>query len=131
MRWYPRVAALLVVALLAASCAGTPQDTPEATLRHFYDRLNAGATADVKAMYKSETRSMLEDPAQTSPEAFAEWVTGETKDGTVSDLSIVDQKVEDDSAEITYDVRFRDGSKNRRTVSLVRESGAWKLDLVR
>jgi len=126
-----RLACLLLVGLLCA-CVGAQEDTdsPEATVKAFYGHLNSGSDSAAKELYTVESRKMFDDPEMASDNAFAEWVASETKQSTISEVTILDQTGDETNAEISFEIHYEDGSRAARKVSMARENGAWRLELI-
>ena len=127
-----RLVCLLLIALLCACGGGSQEDTesPEAIVKAFYDHLNSGSESDAKALYTAESRKMFDDPEMASDNAFEEWVASETKQSSISEVKILDQTGDEQRAEISFEIHYKDGSRAARKVSMARENGAWKLELI-
>jgi hypothetical protein len=114
--------------LLLAGCApgdgsSTPDPgTPGAAVHQFVTQVNAGDLESARDLYSSETRQIVEDP-----EIFQSWADQFTHDRTVTDISILESSVAEDTATVQFEIVFEDGSKTSHSVELVSEQGDWKL----
>lgn len=122
----------LALALVAASgCASAPDGGPEQAVQGFYTHLNDGNYGAAIGLYSAEALSVLQDPDSASDSAFAAWAKEETKEGSVDRVEVVQQEATgDDSATVEFRVVYRDGSTAEHTVTVTRESGAWKMGLI-
>jgi len=124
------LAAIVFAATLVSGCASAPtEEGPAGAVRQFYDRLNRGDHAGAKALYSAEALGFLDDPGGSS-DGFGDWANGETKRRSVAEVRVVSTEEREGAADVQFDVHYRDGSSVSRRVSLVQESGAWKLGFI-
>ena len=122
---------LVLIGLLSACGGGGEEaDSPEAIVKTFYKHLNSGSDNAAKALYTTESRKMFDDPEMASDNAFEDWVASETKQGSISEVKILGSSGDEQSAEISFEIHYKDGSNAARKVSMVKENGAWKLELI-
>ncbi len=141
------VAALLACVVLASCSSGgesqpAGQQTPAAaspageqgpgdTVQRFYNFLNERRFADAQALYTQEALKIVDDPSIMGAGAFEQWAQNETKQGTLSSVSILHTEQQGaDAASVDFEVKYRDGSAERRQVGLKREGGIWKMGLM-
>ena len=134
----------LAVCLLPAGCSKDeeePADTgtastapdpssPGALVKEFYDHLNAGHYDAALGLYAADARSTLTDPNLGGQEGFASWAKEETKGGSIQEVSILGDMAGSESASVDYEIVYKDTSKARRSVTLTREGGSWKMGMV-
>lgn len=101
--------------------AAVDWSSPEAVLRAFYVAINRGDVARAR-----ELRSRSANAATGQAELEA-WMRRETKDGTVTDISVL-QAASEASPHARLELRFADGSSARRQAVLVREGPGWKIE---
>ena len=125
--WLP---VLCLLALCVACSSSTTSSETEVAIQQFYDRLGAEDYTAVLAMYNVEVRQALQISGGQVDQGFVEWAQEETKMGRVDRIEIVEESVENDTAEVKYRVVYGDGSTTERSVGLTREEGQWKLGFI-
>ncbi len=124
------VTGLWLAAGLLLGCAGAPsEESPGSAVRAFYDRLNEGDHAGAATLYSAEVQAVFAD-AEDAMEAFEVWAKGETKSGSVAQVRIVSSAESAGTADVQFEVGYRDGSTVTRHVRLVQENGSWRLGFV-
>ena len=126
-----RCASWLLVPLLAMlvvlGCSGPKAAGPGQAVQDFYRHLNDGNYDDAMTLYSAEARDVLAAPDS----GFADWAKTETKSGKIDGVEVVAEKeVGEQTATVTYEIVYTDGSKVARTVSVTLEDGAWKLGFI-
>ena len=129
---YRGAIAALCLLTLCVACSSSSESGSETqiAIQQFYDSLGAGDYPAVLGMYTSDVRQMLELPGGEVDENYQDWAKGETKDGKVDRIEIVEESVETDTAEVKYRVVYGDGSTAERSVKMTREEGQWKLGFI-
>ena len=81
-------------------------------------------------MYSADVRQALEVSGGQVDEGYMEWARGETKNGKVDRIEIVEETVDPDSTVVKFRVVYGDGSTADRSVSLTKEAELWKLGFI-
>jgi len=123
---------LLVLACLTVlACSPGAEDGPSATVRQFYDDLNAGRYDAAKALYSADVRSMFEDPSLSSEDTFRTWADSETKNGTISKFKIGSKEIDESgTATVEFRITYDNGESQSARVTLTQEDGRWVLGLI-
>jgi ketosteroid isomerase-like protein len=110
--------------LVVACSVITP--SPEETVRRFYRALEAGDTRAVSELLSAESRHALGDKLSL--------IVRETKDeiadgGGVKALEILAVRTDGHTATVEVRTVLRNGDTDTETISLVREDGAWRIQI--
>ena len=119
----------ILLCALALACSSPPTG-PEAAIQEFYVHLNEGHYTRAISLYDSEARKEFQDAESSGNTVFGEWARSETKDGEFDRVQIVEQETSDDHASVEFQIVYTDGTRVRRSVTLTRENGAWKLGFI-
>ena len=125
-------AALLATVTLIVACSGSDQATgPGGAVQRFYEHLNAGDYAAAKSLYNAEALRLLNDPEFSSDEGFANWAKGHTRDGSISEVTILGtEELESGETRVEFQINYEDGSSTTAEVTATEEDGEWKLGLL-
>jgi hypothetical protein len=124
-------ALLLVLALLPGCAGGDEVSGPGGAVQRFYEHLNSGDIAGAKSLYNAEALELLNDPNFSSEEGFANWAREHTKDGSISEVTILGtEELEDGGSRVEFQINYGDGSSTTQEVTATQENGEWKLGLL-
>jgi hypothetical protein len=123
------LALALVLGLLRCSAGPAGEEGAAATVRDFYEHLDAGRFEEAKALYDDATRGQL-FPDSGSDEVFREWAAMETHGGTLTDFNVVGQTESDGAVTIEFEVSFSDGDTVRRKVTATQAGTTWRLGFI-
>ena len=123
----PRLHHMVLSTALALTACGWG-DRPGATAVDFVNALNAGDTE--AAMELSDLQLGGESKALEEM-AFRVIAAGLDLTGGVEDVEVVEETVEDDTADVKLEVTFKDQDPNRIRLTLVKVGGEWKVRGVR
>ena len=125
--WIP---VLCLLALCAACSSSSSTSETEVAIQQFYDRLGAEDYTTVLGMYNADVRQALQISGGQVDQGYVAWAQKDTKMGKVDGIEIVEETVDNDTAEVKYRVDYGDGSTADRSVKLTREDGQWKLGYI-
>ncbi len=106
------------------------EQSPGDTVQKFFSLLNQRRFAEAQSLYSAEALKIIDDPAVMGMGRFEQWAQGETKMGTVKDVSIQDTQTAGDTATVQFEVSYTDGSKAAKKVDMKREGGGWKMGMI-
>jgi len=81
-------------------------------------------------LYDAEAHEFLEDPSTIEDSSFAEWARLETKSGAIDTVRVLAEEISETTANVDFEVVYRDGSTAKHNVRLTREDGQWKLGMI-
>jgi hypothetical protein len=117
--------------LVLPGCGSDADDEegPGAVVEVFYKHLNDENFSEAMALYSADALSALEggDPAETG---FADWARQETREGSLQRIAVLGVEQPGETATVHFEIVYGDGTKARRSVTLVREDGTWRMNLV-
>ena len=123
--------ALITLCLALAACSSGPDDGgPQGTVQDFYRHINEGDYANAMTLYSAEALDLWEDSGDAAESGFADWAKGVTRSGSVDRVEIVEETLTEQTANVSFEVRYTDGSTSSHSVELVQEEGRWKMGLV-
>lgn len=122
--------AIIALGLIPACSPGADDSGPGGAVKRFYEHLNAGDHAAAKAIYNAEARALLDDPEFSSEEGFRTWASQHTREGTISEIRILNEEAEEGSALVEFVIVFEDGTTQAGQVTATLEGEEWKLGLL-
>ena len=100
---------------------------PKATVEDFYSAVEAGKTSEAAELLSANTRQLL------GPAKLQQAIVASNKEikasGGVDSLKILDEQVTGDIASVNAQVTYNNGKVQSEVVNLVKEDGAWKINL--
>ena len=125
---YNFISVLLVIAVLGCFAGvAISGESPETTVKLYFKHLNSAEYSQAMDLYSKEARQTLDG---LDDGAYNNWATTETKGGTIREVKIISSKARTKSAQVKYKLIYKDGSTRAKTVSLLKESGTWKMELI-
>lgn len=120
----------LVVALAACSRGGNPA----AVVEDFARKMDSGNCTGIQDSLSSSSRAMVGSKLEQACSAAAEMKKNDpkAKDKTIRSMRVVESKEEGDRATVRLETEYSDGTKSggSEAVTLVKEDGRWKIDLM-
>lgn len=118
---------LVALGLMLACSQSVEEEGPGGAVQTFYRHLNDGNYVEAKDMYNVEARATLDDPELSSSSGFRSWAEIQTKNRSISSVSILETSTDDTGADIQYEISYRDGSSKTSNVRLTLEDGDRRL----
>ena len=116
---------LLGLALFSTGCFSTgPADTVE----QFYRNVEKGKLDDALELVSDSALSQL--PAEKLKQGLQQATRDIDSKGGIDDIEILSEDIIGDTAEITVKITFGNGDSDEEDCSLIKEDGAWKLQLM-
>ena len=119
----------ILLCALPLACSSDPTG-PEMAIQEFYGHLNDGDYTQAMALYNSDARGTFEDPEAVGDSMFDEWARTETKHGKVDRVRVVEEQATEYQASVQFEIVYTDGTRASRSVTVLQESGAWKLGFI-
>ena len=111
---------LVVIGLFAVLAAGCGSNTPSGTVTKFFKAIDDGDYSKAKSYL---TSSALEEFTPSLFDIVVEMMEGEEG---LKQINIIEEEIRDDSAEVHFEIEFRNGSTDDATAYLIKENGNWK-----
>lgn len=121
---------VLALCLVPACSPGADDSGPGGAVKRFYRHLNAGDYAAAKELYTTAARTTIDDPDFSSEEGFRDWALEHTRQGTISEVRILNEETGDGSSHLEYELVFEDGTTQAGRVTATLEGEEWKLGLL-
>ena len=135
----PHLFALLVflIPLVSLSRAGEHQhcrieekneSSPSDVIKTFYELVNEKRYSEAKEYLSFEAKKRVDS---FWPKIFVGGFKGmmkrATKNGSIKEIKITDEKIHNNKAEVWFSLFFEDGSKKESSKNLIIEEGKWKI----
>lgn len=101
-------------------------------VQQFYRHLNDGEHDAAFGMYSGEVRQMLQGVDGSRDDSFSTWVQTESREGSINEVKIVAEEVDEDAGETTvrFELNYSNGEPATRTVVLSKEGDRWRLGFI-
>jgi len=123
-----RLVPQIVSYCIMISCSSV--NSPEDTVKQFYQYLNKGEYSKAKQLYTIEAKQMVEGQFMAMGGGFSKWADAETKNGAVKEIKIAGSQIRGEGASVQYEIVYVNGETKRKSVSLTKENGSWKIGLI-
>ncbi len=120
---------VLFVSLLFVGYNVIVLQSPSEIVRSAYLAGNNGHYAETKKYLSSEFLDSLGGSWRNiAPGNMAAW-DKMTKKGTIERFKFIEEKIYGNKANVSFTLLFRDGSQGNINEQLIKENGAWKINL--
>jgi hypothetical protein len=119
----------VIVSLLVVGYNMIGQKSPSEIVKSAYIAGNNGNYAETKKYFSSEFLTSLGGSWRNiAPGNMAAW-DKMTKKGTIERFKFIEEKIYGNKANVSFTLLFRDGSQGNINEQLIKENGAWKINL--
>jgi hypothetical protein len=112
---------LVAVSLLALLTVGCGESSPSGTLKSFLKAVDDDDYSKARSCMTSEAAEEL------TPGLFNEAVAMCDEEEGIKQVSIIDEEITGDTAEVQFEIEFNSGFTDEATAYLVKDNGKWKL----
>ena len=123
--------AICVLALIV-SCSSSEIGESGQAVQQFYGHLNGGDPAAAMDLYTAAVREGFLGPDGSIDESFSRWARSETRQSTIGEVKIISEEVDEGAGTgtVRFELVYTAGESERRTVTMTREDGRWKLGFI-
>ena len=111
----------IVIGLFAVLAAGCGSNSPSGTVKSLFKAIDNDDYSKAKSYL---TSSALEE---FTPGLFDLVVETMEEEGGLKQINIIEEEINDEFAEVHFEIEFKNGDTDNGTVYLIKENGKWKI----